>query len=380
MGRRGVKLLVCLAAVALVALTAAGSARAQIRIKDITDMEGERSNFLTGIGLVVGLENTGARSASTRLMAIHMLQKFNQVYDLVGIQRTAGVFQTGNIAKVAVTAKLGPFARRGSQIDVLVSVMDDSTSLRGGTLLLTPLKGADGVDYAVAQGAVGVGGFRFATPGLADITPTASIQVNHPNVGFIEGGAIVEREARGEIVCNGQVRLLLREPDYETARAITKAVNNRFPESAMSLDGGTVNVSLPRGLAPTDVTGFVAEIGLLKVATDGPARVVINERTGTIVAGDNVRIDSVAIAHGNLTIATVEESFGFGFGGGIGGEGLAEVDVAEQRGTLRYVRRTTTLRDLAIALSRVGATPRDLIAIFQALKQSGALHADLVIQ
>ena len=180
-----------------------------------------------------------------------------------------------------VTTEIGPFARWGSRLDVTVSVLDDASSLQGGTLLLTPLKGADGVDYAVAQGPISVGG--FSASGKA-----ASAQKNHPTVGRIAGGAIVEHEARGDIVCNGQMRLLLKEPDYATARAITRIINEQFPASTVTLDAGTVQVFVPRDRL-NNLVGFASELGLFEVMPDVPARVVINERTGTVVAGNRSR-------------------------------------------------------------------------------------------
>ncbi len=363
---------------ALVLLSAAPGA---VRIKDITSLQGARSNQLIGFGLVVGLDGTGSRSIFTRQVAVDMLQRFKLGGTTVGINRTDPVFLSGTISAVMVTAELGPFSRRGSKIDAMVSTIDDATALQGGTLLLCPLKGADGIDYAVAQGPLSVGGFSFQVPSGSQ-QPLASSQKNHPTVGRIPGGAIVEREAIGEILCDDQIRLLLRDPDYETARGIARAVSARYPGSAYAVDAGTVQVFVPHDRL-TDVVAFAADVGGLEVNPDTTAKVVINERTGTVVAGEQVRISTVAVAHGNLSIQAydqplVTQPLPFTAGGTVITP-QANIQVREQSGTLRVVQRGVTVADVARALNALGVTPRDLIAIFQAIKQAGALHADLVI-
>ena len=357
------------------------AARAGVRIKDITDLEGARNNQLVGFGLVVGLEGTGSRSVFTQQVAVDMLQRFNVVAKTIAQIQGDSVFKSGNISAVMVTADLGPFARCGSQIDVLVSALDDATSLFGGTLILTPLKGADNCVYAVAQGPLSVGGFNFSVPN-GSASPTASSQKNHPTVGRIANGAIVEREARGDILCHDQIRLLLRQPDYGTACAVAKAINARFPCSAYTVDAGSVQVVVPPGLCPKLVT-FVSDIGLQEVLPDMPARVVINERTGTIVAGEQVKVATVAVTHGNLAILTSNTPIASQPAPFSRGKTVvlprASVNVAEQTGIVQVLERSVTVADLARALNALGATPRDLIIIFQMLKQAGALHAELVI-
>lgn len=356
--------------------------RGESRIKDITDLEGAQSNQLVGFGLVVGLENTGGRSQFTQQVAVDMLQRFHVASRIASSDRADNVYRSGTVSAVMVTADLGPFARHGSRIDVTVSVIDDASSLQGGTLLLTPLKGADGVDYAVAQGAVSVGGFLFSVP-TGSAQPLASAQKNHPTVGRIPGGATVEQEARGHILCNGQLRLLLRQPDYVTSHNIALVINQRFPNSAFTLDAGSVQVLVPPAFLPGNVVGFVGELGLLEVTTDVPARVVINERTGTIVAGEDVRVSTVAVAHANLAIVTALEPVVSQPAPFSRGQTTVvpqpSVGVQEQTGTLRVIEHTVTVADLARALNALGVLPRDLIAIFQALKQAGALHAELVV-
>jgi flagellar P-ring protein precursor FlgI len=362
-------------------LGAHGTAHAGVRIKDITELEGARSNQLVGFGLVVGLDGTGGKGSFTQQVAVDMLARFNVVTKALADTKGDTVFKSGNISAVMLTADLGPFARRGSRLDVTVSALDDATSLQGGTLIMTPLRGADKVDYAVAQGPVLVGGFSFGVSGGSTGT-VASAQKNHPTVGRLPGGAIVECEARGCILCNGCIRLLLREPDYTTSRAIAKAINGRFPNSAITLDAGTVQVFVPKNLWNNPV-GFVSDIGALEVDPDAPARVVINERTGTIVAGEQVKIGSVALAHGNLAIVTSEETvvsqpLPFSKGKTVVVP-RGQVGVTEQAGAVQVLPRSITVAELARALNALGATPRDLIVIFQMLKQAGALHAELVI-
>jgi flagellar P-ring protein precursor FlgI len=378
MARTGTKL-----ALALALLLAAGSAAraAGTRIKDITEFEGARPNQLTGIGLVVGLDNTGGRSLFTQQVAVDLLSRFRINTLINSNSNLAPVYRAFSVSVVAVTAEIGPFSRRGSKIDVTVSVMDDALSLQGGTLIFTPLLGADGVTYAVAQGPISIGGFQYTVPS-GTATPLASAQKNHPTVGRIPSGAIIEREARGEIVCNGTVRLLLREPDYTTACAIGRVINTKFPRSAVPLDAGAVQVFVPHERL-LDVVCWAGEVGQLEVTPDVVAKVVINERTGTIVAGKDVQIDTVAVAHGNLAILTSDEPFASQpppFSGGTTAIlPRPRIGVTEQGGALRVLERSTTVADLARALNALGVTPRDMISIFQALKKAGALHAELVI-
>ncbi len=364
-----------------VAWYAADRADAGVRVKDITDLEGARSNPLVGFGLVVGLEGTGSKSGFTQQVAIDMLSRFDVVGKFTASSQSDAVFKSGNICAVMVTANLGPFARRGSRIDVTVSAVDDAISLQGGTLIMTPLRGADRVDYAVAEGAILLGGYNFAASGGGQ-TGGASAQKNHPTVGRIPGGATVECEARGQIVCNGQIRLLLHEPDYATARSIAMAINASYPNSAITLDAGSVQVFVPKALC-SDIVGFVSDVGTLECTPDVPARVVINERTGTIVAGEQVKISPVALAHGNLSIVTgddpiVSQPAPFSKGKTVVVP-RPQIGVTEQGGQVHVLPRSVTVAELARALNALGATPRDLIIIFQALKKAGALHAELVI-
>lgn len=341
---------------------------AQVRVKDVVTVEGVRSNQLFGLGLVVGLDGTGGKSNFTRQMAVEMLRRLNFVTDLSS-------FDSESVAAVMVTADLPPFATEGTRIDVTVSAIDDAESLQGGVLLLTPLRGADGEVYAVAQGPLSVGGFVFS--GQA-----AQAQKNHPTVGRIPGGAVVERAVPTEFVHQGYIRLLLRQPDPSTADGIAAAVNQQFPGVAQALDPGTVQVRLPAEAMENPV-GFLRKLGELRVTPDVPARVVINERTGTIVAGQNVAISAVAIAHANLAIVTSETPDVSQPPPLSPGQTVVvprtQIDVTEEGGALHPVGPAVTVGDLARALNALGVTPRDIIAIFQALREAGALHAELII-
>lgn len=345
-----------------------------IRIKDVTQVAGERPNQLRGLGLVIGLDGTGGRSLATQQMVVDMLQKMNVTAKIVTEVKTDNVYKSTNVAMVMVTGELPPFSRRGATIDVTVSSLD-AQSLQGGTLLPTPIDGLDGETYAVAQGSLTIGG--FGVQGDA-----AKAQKNQLNVGRIPDGATVEREALGEFHCNGLVRLLLRSPDHSTAQAITKVINERYARSAVARDAGTVQVCVPDRYME-NVVGFVGDIGILEINPDAPARVVINERTGTIVAGEHVKIATVAVSHGSLHMSTTETaqvSQPLPFSNG---ETVVvprtTVDAEEEGGKMVIVPRTATVADVARGLNALGATPRDLISIFQNLKQSGALHAELVM-
>ncbi len=380
----------------LVLLGNAASCRAEVRIKDITEVEGARSNQLYGAGLVVGLNGTGARTLSTQQMAIDMLRKMDVTSKLARQSLLDNVFKSTSISTVMVTTEIPPFARKGSRLDVVVSVIDDAISLEGGTLLLSPLKGVDGEVYAVAQGQLTIGGVRVRSTGTGG-------QQNHPTVARLQGGTIVEREALGKIDQGGMVRLLLREADYSTAKSIVEAINQKYPSTALAVDEGTIQIRVPLTWS-RNLPDFVSEIGRLKVTPDTIARVVINERTGTVIVGHQVRISSVAIAHGNLVIkpnVTLPPSPGAeglspfpgappAFGERSGDDVDDILEALKPRDLSRPPQPTSpvsihnfdqtfTVAELARVLNALGVSPRDLIAIFQALKESGAMHAELVV-
>ncbi len=356
-------------------LIVGGSASAQVRIKDITDVAGARNNQLFGFGLVVGLDQTGSRSTFTQQVAVDMLQRMGVTTQIFSQNPADSIIRCTCISAVMVVAEIGPFAHKGSRIDVTVSAFDDATSLKGGTLVLTPLRGADGQVYALAQGPLSIGGFSIAG-GQA-----SGIQKNHLNVGRVPGGGIIEKEAPGEMVVNGKATLLMKEPDFNTARLIAKVINERYPGIAAPTDPGAVALCLPPDpcKAPTQ---FLAEIGLLEIRPDSPARIVINERTGTVVAGEHVAIATTAVSHGNLYIGISEitpQPQQNQLGATPQVVAPPGFPVVEQRSRLIVIPKSTTVADVARALNALGVTPRDLIAIFQALKQAGALHAELII-
>lgn len=360
---------------AVVVALAALPASAQVRIKDITEVSGAQQNQLIGLGLVVGLDQTGSRSTFTQQLAVDLLQRQGVTTGIFSQLPSESVLRSTSIAAVQVTAEIGPFVRQGGKIDVVVSTMDDSRSLQGGTLLFTALRGADGEVYATAQGPVSIGGFS--------VTAQASgVQKNHLNAGRVPNGAIVVKEAPGEVIAEGRARLLIKEPDFNTSRLIAKTINDRLPGVALPLDPGSVLLCVPADLCKNP-TQFLAEVGLLEVRPDVPARVVINERTGTVVAGENVSIATTAVCHGNLyigvatsTIISQPQPFS---GGQTAVVPQATISAAEERRRLIVVPQSVTVAEVARALNALGVTPRDLIAIFQTLKTAGALHADLII-
>jgi len=356
-------LIASLAAAAVALIAPAASAE---RIKDIVDIQGVRSNPLQGYGLVVGLAGTGDTTDLTPRALANVLRR-------QGLSVDPQDLDGQNVASVIVRAELPPFAGRGQRIDVEVSTIGDATSLQGGTLLITPLRGADARVYAVAHGPVVTGG--FAAAGQA-----SSVSKNHPTVGRIPGGANVEREEPATFVQNGTLTLNLKNPDFSTAEDIRAAIDAVFPAAAETLDAGTVRIQVPQGLSRSRVAALIDRVGLLEVNVDAPALVVINERTGTIIVGENVGISTVAISHGNLSIVTQEKDYvsqplPFARAGTTARTHRTDITAIEEEGPLSVVDRKVSVQELARALNAMGLTPRDLIAIFQALKQAVArLH------
>jgi len=352
-------------AVALVAAAAAAE-----RIKDIAQIQGVRGNPLQGYGLVVGLAGTGDTTDLTPRVLANVLRR-------QGLSVDPDDVQGPNVASVLVRAELGPFARRGQRIDVEVSAIGDASSLQGGTLLLTPLRGADGRVYAVAHGPVVTGGFAAAGQ-------ESSVSKNHTTVGRIPGGANVERAEPATFVRDGTVTLNLRNPDFSTAEDVRAAIDAVFPGAAETVDAGTVQVRVPEGLSRSRIGALIDRVGRLEVNVDAPALVVINERTGTIIVGENVGISTVAISHGNLSIVTQEKDFvsqplPFSRAGTTARTHRTDITAVEEEGPLNVVDRKVSVQELARALNAMGLTPRDLISIFQALKQAGALQAELKV-
>ncbi len=357
---------------AVMLLLAATPAAAQVRIKDITDVQGVRDNQLVSYGLVVGLNNTGDKldnAIFTRESLIGMLQRLG-----VNTQDNAAKVETKNVAAVMVTSELPAFAREGSRIDVSVSALGDATDLTGGTLLVTPLMAADGEVYAVAQGAL-------ATAAIAAKGQATSVTRGVPTSGRIANGATVEREVAFQLDRTATLRLSLRNPDLTTAGRIATAINRALGPVARSTDPRTVAVDL----AGRDLISALATIEDLRVEPDSPAVVVIDEASGTVVMGANVRISTVAIAQGNLTVRVTETPDVSQPGPFVNGTTTTvprtQVQVDDQHDRkLGIVQGSVTLRDLVASLNALGIGPRDLITILQAIKAAGALQADLVVQ
>jgi flagellar P-ring protein precursor FlgI len=347
---------------------AAIQAPVNTRIKDVSKVQGVRDNQLIGYGLVFGLAGTGDsnKSVNTIQSIVNMLRSFGVVVDQTTLQ-------SKNVAAVMISAKLPAFVKPGDTIDVTASSMGDAKSLAGGTLIQTPLRAANGAVYAVAQGAVATGGFSTGGSG-------ANVQKNFPTVGLITSGAIVEREVPFQLGANGQLNLALNRPDFTTATRIAEAITQRFGTIAAARDPGTVSISVPPMYA-RDMVGFVASIEELRIKPDEVARVIINERTGTIVMGSNVSIDEVAVAQGGLTIKitkTRDVSQPNAFSQGRTTTTPKQtVNAQETNANLLVLPSTASVGDVVAALNSVGATPRDIITILQAMKAAGALHAEM---
>lgn len=344
------------------------------RVKDLTLVEGGRDNQLVGYGLVVGLAGEGDSNAASTLRAVaNTLQRY-------GLTVSPQDIKAKNVAAVMITADIPAFLKPGSRIDVMVASMGDAKTLQGGVLLQTPLLAGDGRVYAVAQGPVAIGGFLGGAGGAGG----ATVQKNHPTVGTISNGAIVEREVPTQFVRDDSLRLLLHNPDFTSAARMADAINTRWPEAAaQASDAATVQVQLPVEYRGRNVA-FLADLGDVEVQPDTLARIVINERTGTIVATSTVRISHVAIAHGALTI-TVTNNIGVSQPGAFaqGGRTVAvpstQTAVNETKGGFTVMNEPPTIERLAAALNALGVSTRDMMAIFQSLKRAGALQAELII-
>ena len=339
------------------------------RVKDVADIQGARANFLRGYGLVVGLNGTGDGAALALRTQQRLLRRVN--IDVT----EARELSSDNVAVVMVTAELPPFAKEGTRIEVVVNCIGDAKSLEGGTLLETLLMGIDEEIYAVAQGPVSIGGFNVGGAG-------AGIQKNHATVGRIPGGALVEREVPSVITDGRSINLLPHQRDFVTASRMARAINESLgDDAAVALNAGMINVKIPEEWM-LDLVGFVALVQEIEVAPDQPAKVLINERTGTVVIGGEVTLSPVAIAHGNLTIEVSVARQTLRAESDLGVETQA-VEAATGRvsePTARLIPvEGADVKELADALNKLQVTPRDLMSIFQALKRAGALHAELEI-
>jgi flagellar P-ring protein precursor FlgI len=372
----------------LVSLAAAGfalsigTAHATVRLKDIADFEGARENLLVGYGLVVGLNGTGddlTRDIFTRESLIGMLER-------LGVNARDPQLRTKNVAAVMVTATLRADARQGAHLDITVSAVGDSPNLQGGTLVVTPLLGADSEVYAVAQGQVSIAGFSAKGQGT---TVTKGV----PTSGRIPNGAIVERELAFDQHAMQSMNIALRNPDFTTAERIAQAINAALHQPvAKALDGGTVKMTLPDS-ARTDLVAFVTSIEQLRIEPDQIARVIVDEANGIIVMGENVRISTVAVAQGNLTVRITEtpqvsQPNGFAPAGRAGAPGASTVVVPrtdikvdeEKDRRLAVLPPGITIQELVNSLNALGIGPRDMISILQAIKAAGAMQADLEVR
>jgi flagellar P-ring protein precursor FlgI len=346
-------------------------ATASSRLKDVVTLQGVTSAPLMGYGLVVGLNKTGDKRQT-----IFSTQSLANMLGRLGVVVPADQVKVENIAAVLVTAELSPYQRTGARIDVVASSIGDARSLQGGTLLPTALRGPDGEVVALAQGPLSIGGFGGGGGGT-------SVQVNHLTVGRIPNGAIVQTSGPVATLPAGPLVFALREPDYVTASRVAQAINTFLgTQAARPLDPGSVSVDVPAQFRAS-VPELMAQLETLSIDTDAVARVVINERTGTVVVGGNVQLAPAAVAHGNLSVRITtryEVSQPAPFSGG---ETVVtpnqQVDIREGTAKLVSMQEGTTLDAVASALNQLGASPRDIIAIMQALKAAGALRADIVI-
>ena len=368
---RKTSILLLLLALVLSAVPGIASADSAVtRIKDISKVQGVRSNQLMGYGLVVGLDGTGDGSSSGETV-----QSIANMLTTYGITVSSSSIKLKNVAAVMVTATLPPFVREGDTLDVTVSSIGDAKSLRGGTLLQTPLRAGNGEVYVVAQGGVSTGGFTAASGG-------SSVSKAFPTVGIAVNGGIVERAVEDDIGANGRLSLSLSRADFTTASRVAGAINAQYGNIAQAANPGRVDIAIPsyyRG----NVVGFVASIEDLPIRPDNMARVVLNERTGTIIMGGDISVDAVAITQGGLTIriqsnTDVSQPGPFSYGNTVVTED-PDVAVTDAKGSTIVLPATTNVSDIVGALNTVGASPRDTISILQAMKAAGALHAELDI-
>jgi flagellar P-ring protein FlgI len=354
-----------------------GAAQAE-RIKDLVSIQGVRSNQLIGYGLAVGLDGSGDQTTQTPFTVQSVINMLTQL----GVTLPPGIgnsMQLKNVAAVMVTSALPAFARPGQTIDVTVSSMGNAKSLRGGTLLMTPLKGADGQVYAVAQGNILVGGV-----GASSSSGSTSVQVNHLSVGRISSGATVERSVATELGQGEHINLELNITDFSTTRRIVDVINGRFaPGTAVAVDGRMIRVRAPD--SPDARVTFLSQIESLDVIpAQTSAKVVVNARTGSVVMNQTVMVDAFAVAHGNLTVVVssepvISQPSPFSNRGETVQAERTQIEIRSDKGGLSLVQQSASLGEVVKALNAIGATPQDLLAILQAMKAAGALRAELEI-
>ncbi|MGE0675770.1 flagellar basal body P-ring protein FlgI [Pseudolabrys sp.] len=354
-------------------LLAATPSGATSRIKDLANVEGVRQNQLIGYGLVVGLNGTG----DTLNNIPFTKQSLQAMLERLGVNIRGQTLRTGNVAAVMVTANLPAFGTQGTRIDITVSALGDAKSLQGGTLLVTPLLGADGNVYAVGQGSIAIGGFQ-AEGDAAKITRGV------PTVGRIANGALIEREIDFALNRQSQLRMALRNPDFTTAKRVAAAINDFIgAPTAEPLDPSTVQIRIPQQYQG-NVVALLTEIEQLQVEPDQPAKIVIDERSGIIVLGRDVRVSMVAVAQGNLTVTIsetpqVSQPLPFSRGGQTTVVPRTRIGVQEDGKKLAVVKDGVSLQQLVDGLNALGIGPRDMIAILQAIKASGAIQADIEV-
>lgn len=342
------------------------------RLKDITSIQGVRSNQLIGYGLVVGLDGTGDQTIQTPFTVQSIISMMQQM----GVNLPPGTnLQLKNVASVMVTSSLPAFAQPGQTLDVTVSSMGNAKSLRGGTLLMTPLKGADGQVYAISQGNLVVGGVGASANGT-------QTQINHLSVGRISEGATVERALPNPISQNGSFNLELKESDFSTASLVVDAINGRFGKNtAFAEDGRVIKVNAPEN---TSRVAFLASLEAINVSPSAtPAKIILNARTGSVVMNKAVTLDSCAVSHGNLSVvintAPVISQPGAFSDGTTVSTAVSQIDITKEPGKVLKLNSGANLADVVKALNAIGATPQDLLAILQAMKAAGALRAELEI-
>ena len=365
----------CLKALLLTALifTSYATCASGARIKDIASLKGVRSNQLVGYGLVIGLNGTGDGSQTqfTTQSLVNMMER-------LGIHALPEKVKVDNVAAVMVTANLPPFARKGNSLDVLVSSIGDAKSLQGGTLVMTSLKGTDNNIYAIAQGPLLVGG--FSSSGAAG----GGVSKNHPTVARIPGGALIEREIPFDFNMLDTITIALAHPDFTTALRVADAINNEIGNiKANPVDAGTITIDIPEAYSDSHVS-LVASLEQIQIQPDMQAKIVLSERTGTVIMGDKVIISPVAIAHGNLSVEIKEKKDVSQPAPFSEGETVVtpdtEINISEEKNKLLIVDpEKADLGSVVKALNAIGVSPRDLITVFQAIKASGALQADLEI-
>lgn len=343
------------------------------RVKDIAFIDGVRPNQLVGYGLVVGLDGTGDKSS-----AVYTTQSIANMLNKMGLKFDPSSIKVKNTAAVLITAELPPFAKAGMKVDVLVSSLGDATSLQGGTLIATPLRGHDGAVYSVAQGNIALAGFTAGTGG-------AKVAKNHQTAGKIPNGGIIEKEVSLQLSGRQELYLTLRNPDFTTARNMSDAINRNFSANvAQAIDAGSIRLQVPAPDVSSGVVAFISRIEGIDVVTDAVTKVVVNERTGTVVMGDSVRISTVAVSHGDISIEIktqylISQPEPFSKKGETIVVPLDEVEVDEKKARLVVLPESVTLGEVVRALNLVGVTPRDLVAILQAIKAAGALQAELEV-